>query len=48
MLEYDVQGKRFEGIEFTLIRYLVAVPLIVLSSELLGSYLQRRAYQINM
>ena len=38
----------FLGIEFTLIRYLVAVPLIVLSSELLGSYLQRRAYQINM
>src|SRR6056297_3078586 len=38
----------FLGIEFTLIRYLVAVPLIVLSSELLGSYMQRRAYQINM
>lgn len=38
----------FLGIEFTLIRYLVAVPLIVLSSELLGVYLQRRAFQINM
>jgi hypothetical protein len=36
----------FMGIEFTLIRYLVAVPLIILSAELLGSYLQRRAYQI--
>ncbi|MFW5711609.1 MAG: permease [Spirochaetota bacterium] len=33
---------------FTLIRYLVAVPLIVLSSELLAVYLQRRAFQINM
>ncbi len=33
---------------FTLIRYLMAVPLIVLSSELLAVYLQRRAFQINM
>ena len=38
----------FLGIEFTLIRYLVAVPLIVLSSELLGAYLQRRDFRINM
>ncbi|MFW6362077.1 MAG: hypothetical protein ACOC2R_10035 [Spirochaetota bacterium] len=33
---------------FTLIRYLMAVPLIVLSSELLAVYLQRRAFHINM
>jgi len=37
----------FLGIEFTLIRYAIAVPLIVLSSELMGEYLQRREYEIN-
>jgi uncharacterized membrane protein YraQ (UPF0718 family) len=36
----------FLGIEFTLIRYLTALPLIVVSSELLGSWLKRRDYQI--
>lgn len=36
----------FLGLEFTLIRYMVSVPLIILSSELLGSYLQHRSYQI--
>ncbi len=36
----------FLGIEFTLIRYLTAVPLIVVTSELLGAYLQRHSYQI--
>ncbi|MDZ7792753.1 MAG: permease [Spirochaetia bacterium] len=38
----------FLGIEFTLIRYAIAVPLIVLSSELMGEYLQRREYEINL
>ncbi len=38
----------FLGIEFTLIRYALAVPLIVLSSELMGVYLQRREYVINL
>jgi uncharacterized membrane protein YraQ (UPF0718 family) len=37
----------FLGIEFTLIRYAVAVPLIVLSSELLGQYLERRDFLIH-
>lgn len=36
----------FLGIDFTLIRYLTALPLIVISSELMGGYLQRREYQI--
>jgi uncharacterized membrane protein YraQ (UPF0718 family) len=36
----------FLGITFTLIRYAVAVPLIVLSSELLGRYLERRHFQM--
>lgn len=36
----------FLGVKFTLIRYLTALPLIVLSSELMGGYLQRREYQI--
>lgn len=38
----------FLGIEFTLIRYALAVPLIVLSSELMGVYLQRREYVMNL
>jgi len=38
----------FLGIEFTLIRYALAVPLIILSSELMGGYLQRREYVINL
>jgi len=36
----------FLGVDFTLIRYLTALPLIVVSSELMGAYLQRREYQI--
>lgn len=38
----------FLGIEFTIIRYAVAVPLIVLSSEIMGTYLQKREYRIRM
>ncbi len=36
----------FLGVEFTLIRYLTALPLIVVGSELMGGYLQRREYRI--
>jgi hypothetical protein len=38
----------FLGLEFTIIRYAVAVPLIALSSEIMGSYLQTREYQVRM
>jgi uncharacterized membrane protein YraQ (UPF0718 family) len=38
----------FLGLEFTILRYAVAVPLIALSSEIMGSYLQKREYQIRM
>jgi len=38
----------FLGLEFTIIRYVVAVPFIVLSSKIMGSYLQKREYQIRM
>src|SRR6056297_22261 len=36
----------FLGVDFTLIRYLTALPLIVVCSELMGGYLQRREYRI--
>lgn len=35
----------FLGVEFTLIRYLVGVPLIVLASDRLGSLLEKRGYE---
>jgi uncharacterized membrane protein YraQ (UPF0718 family) len=37
----------FLGIEFTLMRYAIAVPLIVLSSELLGRWLEQRGFIIS-
>jgi len=36
----------FLGIKFTAVRLLVAVPLVVVTSKLLGDYLQRRKYRI--
>lgn len=36
----------FMGIEFTLVRYAVAVPLVILTSELLGRRLERRDFLI--
>ena len=36
----------FMGIKFSLIRLLVSIPLVVLSSVWLGHYLERRNYQI--
>ena len=36
----------FLGLPFTLIRYAVAIPLIILSSELLGRYLEQRHFLI--
>jgi uncharacterized membrane protein YraQ (UPF0718 family) len=36
----------FLGIEFTLMRYAVAVPLVVLSSELLGRWLEGHGFRI--
>jgi uncharacterized membrane protein YraQ (UPF0718 family) len=34
------------GIQFTLIRYVVSIPLIILASILLGNYLEKRNYSI--
>lgn len=36
----------FMGIKFTLIRLIVSLPLVVLSSMLLGNYLERRSYKL--
>ena len=36
----------FLGIKFTTIRLLVSIPLVVISSELLGRYLERSNYKI--
>jgi len=36
----------FLGVPFTLIRYLVSVPLVILFSELLGTWLERRSFEI--
>jgi len=37
----------FLGIKFTLTRLLVAVPLVILSSMLLGNHLKKRGYGIS-
>ena len=37
----------FLGAEFTIIRYLVGVPLVVLFSDRLGAYLESRGYRMN-
>jgi uncharacterized membrane protein YraQ (UPF0718 family) len=36
----------FLGLKFTLIRLLVSVPLVILTSIFLGNYLEKRNYQI--
>jgi uncharacterized membrane protein YraQ (UPF0718 family) len=36
----------FMGIKFTLIRLIVSIPLVVLSSIWLGNYLEKRQYKI--
>lgn len=36
----------FIGIKFTIIRFLVSLPLVILSSILLGNYLTKRNYRI--
>ena len=36
----------FLGVPFTLIRYLVSVPLVILFSELLGSWLEGRDFEM--
>jgi uncharacterized membrane protein YraQ (UPF0718 family) len=36
----------FLGIRFTIIRILIAIPIIMLSSLFLGKYLEKRKYQI--
>jgi len=37
----------FLGIKFTLIRFIVSLPLIIMSSILLANYLKRRNYKIS-
>jgi uncharacterized membrane protein YraQ (UPF0718 family) len=37
----------FMGVPFTVIRYLVSVPLVILFSEILGSQLSRRGYRLS-
>ena len=36
----------FLGIKFTLIRWLVSLPLVIITSILLGNYLTRRGYKV--
>lgn len=36
----------FLGIKFTLIRFMVALPLVIISSIMLASYLKKRSYKI--
>ncbi len=35
------------GVKFTIIRYVVSIPLIIISSILLGNYLSKKNYKIN-
>ncbi len=37
----------FLGVKFTVIRWLVSLPLVVITSILLGNYLTRRGYRIS-
>lgn len=37
----------FLGLKFTLLRLLIALPLVLFSSMLVGSYLQKKGYQIS-
>jgi len=34
------------GVRFSLIRLLISVPLVILTSSIMGSYLQRRGYKL--
>ena len=36
----------FLGLKFTAIRFLISIPLVILSSKILGDYLVKRGYQI--
>lgn len=36
----------FMGLKFTLIRYAVSLPLVILSSVILGNYLQKRGFAL--
>ncbi|MBN2195343.1 MAG: hypothetical protein JW751_21170 [Polyangiaceae bacterium] len=36
----------FLGVEFALVRYAIAVPLLIVSSELLGSFLDRKGFEM--
>lgn len=36
----------FLGMKFSLIRLMVSIPLVIITSELLGSYLKKRNYEI--
>ena len=36
----------FLGVKFTFVRYMVALPLVILTSVLLANYLQRKNYKI--
>ena len=37
----------FLGVKFTVIRWLVSLPLVILTSILLGNYLTRRGYRVS-
>ncbi|MGB2827786.1 MAG: hypothetical protein WBC50_06285, partial [Dehalococcoidales bacterium] len=37
----------FLGVKFTVIRWLVSLPLVVITSILLGNYLTRRGYRVS-
>ncbi|KPK22604.1 MAG: hypothetical protein AMK69_19465 [Nitrospira bacterium SG8_3] len=37
----------FLGLKFTAIRFLVSIPLVILSSKILGEYLSKGGYQIS-
>ena len=36
----------FLGVKFTIVRYVVALPLVIITSVLLANYLQRKSYKI--
>jgi hypothetical protein len=36
----------FLGIKFTAIRWLVSIPLVIVTSMLLGNYLTKRNYRV--
>ena len=36
----------FLGVKFTIIRFMVALPLVIITSVLLANYLQRKSYKI--